>query len=86
MSVLSGLFFLFYIANMVHKWRVDSAILHMRKDLAEIKTQLAGHPTQTESVPAPTAKPAEPVPTVQPAEQNRVVAQTDSTNTDTPAA
>mgnify|MGYP001221538226 CR=1 FL=1 len=39
--VLFGLFVLFYIINQVRRWKVDSAILEIRKDLREIKTHIA---------------------------------------------
>lgn len=41
LNVLGLLFLVFYIASMIRKWKVESAVLHMQKDLAEIKSHLA---------------------------------------------
>lgn len=41
LNVLGILFLIFYIASMIRKWKVESAVLHMQKDLAEIKAALA---------------------------------------------
>lgn len=45
--IFFGLFVLFYIINQIRRWKVDSAILEIRKDLREIKTQLAATGTAT---------------------------------------
>jgi hypothetical protein len=63
LNVLGVLFFIFYVLGIIRKWKVQSAVLHMQKDIAEIKTALA--------------KPA-PVSPAQPATQNAVIARQDS--------
>ena len=54
--ILFGLFIVFYIINQVRRWKVDSAILDMRKELREIKAHIvlseAGVPTAPEAVVA----------------------------------
>jgi len=75
LNVLGVLFFVFYVINLIRKWRVDSAILHIQKDVAEIKASLSA--SSASSAPAP-PPPSEPV--AQPAEQNRVIAQSDATD------
>ena len=67
LNVLGILFLVFYIMSMVRKWKVESAMLKMQKDVADIKAHLATTPSPSTSQTAQ--------PTVQPAEQNRVVAQ-----------
>ena len=64
LNVLGILFFVFYVISLIRKWKVESAVLNMQKDLAQIKSQLL-----TERL---VAQPETPV--VQPAEQNRVIA------------
>jgi|GEM_PF-2883982 len=63
-NVLSILFFVFYIFSLIRKWKVQSAVLHMQKDIAEIKAQLV--------------KPVTEQPPVQPAESNAVIAKEES--------
>lgn len=71
LNVLGILFFMFYVISLIRKWKVESAVLKMQKDLAEIKLQL--NPERAASRPEPAA--------IQPAEQNRVIAQSnDSTD------
>lgn len=41
LNVLGVLLTILYIINVVRKWKVQSAILHMQKDVAEIKQHLA---------------------------------------------
>lgn len=76
LNVLTVLFFVFYVANMIRKWRVDTAILNMHKDLADIKAHLA---TQHSTTAQPTTPPA-----VQPAKQNQVVASDTANHNDSP--
>lgn len=71
LNVLGLLFLVFYIINMVRKWKVESAVFRMQKDLAEIKTALA----QPAPSPQPPAAPA------QPAQASNVIAQSDDTST-----
>lgn len=73
LNVLGLLFFIFYVVSLVRKWKVESAVLHIQKDLAEIKASLAGQPNSP-------AKATEPI--VQPAQQNRTIAASDSTDSD----
>lgn len=40
LNVLGVLFLIVYIIGIVRKWKVQSAVLHMQKDLAEIKASL----------------------------------------------
>ena len=40
LNVIGVLFLIVYILSAVRKWKVQSAVLHMQKDVAEIKTQL----------------------------------------------
>lgn len=65
LNVLGILFMIFYIFSIVRKWRVESAMLHMQKDVAEIKTLLENHRT---AAPVPASQP------VAPAAQNNVIA------------
>lgn len=73
-NIISILFIVLYVISLVRKWKVQTAIFHMQKDLAEIKTALAATP----DVVTP---PASPEPT--PGSSSRVVAvdsPSDSTN------
>jgi hypothetical protein len=65
MSTLGILFMVFYVLSMVRKWKMESAMIHMQKDVADIKALLA----------SPSASPAASQPPVQP------VAPTQSSNT-----
>lgn len=56
LNILALLFTIFYIISLIRKWKVQSAVLHMQKDVAEIKQALA----QKQPEPAPVA--AMPVP------------------------
>lgn len=63
-NAVSILFLIAYILSVVRKWKVQSAILHMQKDVAELKLHLIGEPAKesvkaTEPAPAPFA-PKEP--------------------------
>jgi len=52
LNVLSIVFMIFWIMGMMRRWKVQTAILRMQKDIVEIKESLA--------------KPAEPVPVAEP--------------------
>lgn len=54
LNILGILFLIFYVFGMVRKWRVQTAVLEMRKDLAEIKAQLSAPAPKTEPIPEPT--------------------------------
>lgn len=69
LNVLGLCFIILYIVGLVRKWKVESAVLHMQKDLAEIKQQLA-QPHDTS--PPPVAN--QPVVTP-PADENRTPPQ-----------
>jgi hypothetical protein len=76
LNVISILFLILYIVSLVRKWKVQSAVLHMQKDLAEIKLALAPKPVQVEPLQAAPA-PAEP------AADSRTVASSDDTTDST---
>jgi len=62
LNVLGLAFLVLYIINLVRKWKVETAVFHMQKDLAEIKAALT---KQTEPKPQPNVPPAasiEPIP------------------------
>ena len=44
LNVLGVLFLIFYVFGIIRKWKVQSAVLRMQKDLADIKAQLASSP------------------------------------------
>src|SRR5690348_13658351 len=47
--VLSSLFLLFYIIGTIRKWKVQSAVLDMHRDVKELKAELASSkPTHIE--------------------------------------
>lgn len=49
LNVVAVLFLIVYVFSAIRKWKVQSAVLHMQKDVAEIKAALAG----TDTRPAP---------------------------------
>lgn len=51
LNILGVLFLVFFVASLIRKWKVESAVLHMQKDLAEIKAALAK--PQPERAPDP---------------------------------
>lgn len=54
MSILGVLFLILYLFSIIRKWRVDSAILHMQKDVAEIKNHLVvSKPEPSDVTPTP---------------------------------
>ncbi len=50
LTILGVLFLVLYIFSIVRKWKVDSAILQMQKDIAEIKNQGISK-TDTQTLP-----------------------------------
>jgi hypothetical protein len=60
LNVIAVLFLVFYIVSLIRKWKVESAVLHMQKDLAEIKAAIAkpqAEHTATPASPAPSNNP-----------------------------
>jgi hypothetical protein len=51
LNVLGALFLIAYIFGIIRKWKVQSAVLHMQKDLAEIKARLPESAAAPQSVP-----------------------------------
>ena len=51
-NILTIVFMIFWIMGMVRRWKVQTAILRMQKDVAEIKESLA-QPTKPASVEKP---------------------------------
>ena len=65
LNLLFIAFAIFYIINLVRQWKVQSAMLHMQKDVAEIKQAFlaakpapatAAEPVQPPAVAAPAAE------------------------------
>ena len=54
MTIIGVLFLVVYILGLIRKWKVDSAILAMQKDIHEIKESLGTRAPQT---PEPTSPP-----------------------------
>lgn len=73
-NVLGVLFLIFYVLGIIRKWKVQSAVLSMQKDLAEIKATLA-KPSQPADVPTPVVQPPQNI--VQPERANRTIASSD---------
>ncbi len=59
LNILGLLFTVFYIAGIIRKWKVQSAVLHMQKDLVEIKQALTARPqpVQPQAAPAQISEP-----------------------------
>ncbi len=52
--VILGLFLVMYIIGAIRKWKVQSAVLHMQKDISEIKQHLiAGAASNPQPTDAP---------------------------------
>lgn len=79
LNVLGILFFIFFVINLIRKWKVESAVLHMQKDLAEIKTQLANQ----QPTPAKKDEPIVAPNPVEPASENKVIAAESHPSDDT---
>jgi hypothetical protein len=45
LNVISVLFLILYLLSVIRKWKVQSAVLHMQKDVAEIKAHMVIAPT-----------------------------------------
>ena len=41
LNILTIIFFIFWIMGMIRRWKVQTAVLNMQKDIAEIKQSLA---------------------------------------------
>jgi hypothetical protein len=70
LNVLGILFFVFYVISMIRKWKVESAVLHMQKDLAAIKASLEQPSVQPAAQPAP----------VTPGRSSEVIAHSDASS------
>jgi hypothetical protein len=79
LNVISILFLILYIVSLVRKWKVQSAVLHMQKDLAEIKLALAPKSVQVEPVVVPPTTPER----TEPAADSRTIASSDDTTDST---
>ena len=73
-NVLGILFMIFYVISMIRKWRVDSATLHMQKDIAEIK-EILSKQSPAPIAPEPIGQPVQPTPL--PDESSRTIASSD---------
>lgn len=51
--VILGLFLVMYIIGVIRKWKVQSAVLHMQKDISEIKQHLIGAPSNSQPTNTP---------------------------------
>ena len=58
LNILGLLFLIAYIFTVIRKWKVQSAILDLQKDVAEIKATLKG-PATTEPATVQTAEPVQ---------------------------
>lgn len=58
MTILGVLFLIVYIVSLIRKWKVDSAILTMQKDIHEIKESLGSRSPQAleQNVTSPTTE------------------------------
>ncbi|MES2876619.1 MAG: hypothetical protein V4678_04080 [Patescibacteria group bacterium] len=72
LNILGVLFLIFYVMGMVRKWKVQSAVLTMQKDLAEIKTTLTKQTQPLETSTSSTTAPS----IVQPTQSSRTIAST----------
>lgn len=58
-NVVSILFLIAYILSVIRKWKVQTAILRMQKDVAELKAHMVGTPAKAAepaTEPAPVAE------------------------------
>ncbi len=77
LNVLGVLFFVFYVLSIIRKWKVQSAVLDIQKDLAEIKTAL-NKPVPSPDSSTPSSQP------VTPAQSSNVLAQSNESFTKRP--
>ncbi len=54
LTILGVLFLILYGFTIIRKWKVDSAILEMQKDIADIKNQGVSRASQTDPTPTQT--------------------------------
>lgn len=47
LNVIAALFLIVYIIGMVRKWKVQSAVLEMQKDVRELRSALASKQNET---------------------------------------
>ena len=80
LNIIGLIFLAAYIANAIRNWKVQTAVFHMQKDLAEIKASLAS-PEPSE----PKVKPTAPQTPPQPGDSSRMVAATEDDQPDTQA-
>jgi hypothetical protein len=52
-NVIGVLFIIAYIFTLIRKWKVQSAVLHMQKDIAEIKSLLSSSKSPAEELAPP---------------------------------
>jgi hypothetical protein len=52
LNVLGVLFLVFYVFTVIRKWKVQSAILNMQKDLAQIKASMVPPPPTSPAAPS----------------------------------
>jgi hypothetical protein len=50
-NLLALAFFVFWFMGMIRRWKVQTAVLHMQKDIADIKQALVTQPTEAASSP-----------------------------------
>ncbi len=72
LNILGILFFVFYVLGIIRKWKVQSAVLNMQKDLAEIKSALNKSSLSNDPDSTPASEPA------RPAQSSNVIAQIDT--------
>ncbi len=74
LNVLGILFMIFYVFSIIRKWRVESAMLHMQKDVAEIKEVLLkqNNPSQNSTQTI-----------AQPGQSSQQIASSDSSSSNT---
>ena len=72
LNILGILFLVFYVVSLIRKWKVESAVFHMQKDLADIKAALS------QSTPQPVQQ--------TPPAINPVIAATDTSSEQQPSS
>lgn len=56
LTVIAGLFLLAYLVSLVRKWKVQSAVLGLQKDVSEIKQILGANNTAASPIDSDTKK------------------------------